>query len=155
MKNFWLDRKKEKQEENEIKVPSPKRALLKAINSYLKGKKKIKSVVKDEIVEPTVIHFSPEQITHMEIGTEHKAFQCSVTVECPKSANEFVDLSSTSSKGGRYKEYERLLGEIPSISIEEKGDRRVFYIDVEKLPPEKAEAFIERLKANFKGQRER
>jgi hypothetical protein len=86
-----------------------------------------------ELAQATAIRFAPEQIVHMRIGDDRKTFYpygVSIIEPARGPANQL-----------------RLMEDAMLVyRLTRAPERRVFYIDVGSLPPNKAEAFIERLK---------
>lgn len=86
-----------------------------------------------ELAQATAIRFAPEQIVHMRIGDDRKTFYpygVSIIEPARGPAHQL-----------------RLMEDAMVVyRLTRAPERRVFYIDVGTLPPNKAEAFIERLK---------
>ncbi len=86
-----------------------------------------------ELAQATAIRFAPEQIIHMRIGDDRKTFYpygVGIIEPARGPAHQL-----------------RLMEDAMVVyRLTRAPERRVFYIDVGSLPPNKAEAFIERLK---------
>jgi hypothetical protein len=85
----------------------------------------------------TAIRFSPEQVVHARLGDDRRTFYpygVSIVEPARGPANQL-----------------RLMEDSMLVyRLSRSPERRVFYIDVGTLPPFKAEAFIERLKDQFR-----
>lgn len=90
-----------------------------------------------EIAMATAIRFSPEQVVHARLGDDRRTFYpygVSIVEPTRGPANQL-----------------RLMEDAMLVyRLSRSPERRVFYIDVGQLPPFKAEAFIERLKDQFR-----
>ena len=90
-----------------------------------------------EIAMATAIRFSPEQVVHARLGDDRRTFYpygVSIVEPARGPANQL-----------------RLMEDSMLVyRLSRSPERRVFYIDVGTLPPFKAEAFIERLKDQFR-----
>jgi hypothetical protein len=90
-----------------------------------------------EIAQATAIRFSPEQVVHARLGDDRKTFYpygVSMVEAARGPANQL-----------------RLMEDAMLVyRLSRSPERRVFYIDVGQLPPNKAEAFVERLKDQFR-----
>lgn len=90
-----------------------------------------------EIAMATAIRFSPEQIVHARLGDDRRTFYpygVSIVEPTRGPANQL-----------------RLMEDAMLVyRLSRSPERRVFYIDVGQLPPFKAEAFVERLKDQFR-----
>jgi len=86
-----------------------------------------------ELAQATAIRFAPEQIVHIRIGDDRKTFYpygVSIIEPARGPAHQL-----------------RLMEDAMVVyRLTRAPERRVFYVDVGSLPPNKAEAFIERLK---------
>lgn len=86
-----------------------------------------------DLAQATALRFAPEQIVHMRIGDDRKTFYpygVSIIEPARGPAHQL-----------------RLMEDAMVVyRLTRAPERRVFYIDVGTLPPNKAEAFIERLK---------
>lgn len=90
-----------------------------------------------EIMMATAIRFSPEQVVHIKIGDDRKTFY-------PYGVS-MVEAA----RGPAYQL--RLMEDAMLVyRLSRSPERRVFYIDVGQLPPFKAEAFVEKLKDQFR-----
>lgn len=90
-----------------------------------------------EIQQSTAIRFAPEQIVHIRIGDDRKTFY-------PYGVS-LVEPARGPAHQLRLMEDAMLV-----YRLSRSPERRVFYIDVGQLPPFKAEAFVERLKDQFR-----
>ncbi len=90
-----------------------------------------------EIAQSTAIRFAPEQIVHIRIGDDRKTFY-------PYGVS-LVEPARGPAHQLRLMEDAMLV-----YRLSRSPERRVFYIDVGQLPPFKAEAFVERLKDQFR-----
>ena len=90
-----------------------------------------------EIAQSTAIRFAPEQIVHIRIGDERKTFY-------PYGVS-LVEPARGPAHQLRLMEDAMLV-----YRLSRAPERRIFYIDVGQLPPFKAEAFVERLKDQFR-----
>ena len=90
-----------------------------------------------EIAMATAIRFSPEQVVHARLGDDRRTFYpygVSIVEPARGPANQL-----------------RLMEDSMLVyRLARSPERRVFYIDVGQLPPFKAEAFVERLKDQFR-----
>jgi len=90
-----------------------------------------------EIAQSTAIRFNPEQVVHARLGDDRKTFYpygVSMVEAARGPANQL-----------------RLMEDAMLVyRLARSPERRVFYIDVGQLPPNKAEAFIERMKSQFR-----
>ena len=90
-----------------------------------------------EISQSTAIRFAPSQILHMRIGDDRR---------------NFYPYGQSLIEPARGPAHQLRLMEDAMVvyRLVRAPERRVFYIDVGQLPPFKAEAFIERLKDQFR-----
>lgn len=90
-----------------------------------------------DIMMATAIRFSPEQIIHARIGDDRRTYYpygVSMVEAARGPANQL-----------------RLMEDAMLVyRLSRSPERRVFYIDVGQLPPFKAEAFVEKLKDQFR-----
>ena len=90
-----------------------------------------------EIMMATAIRFSPEQVVHARIGDDRRTYYpygVSMVEAARGPANQL-----------------RLMEDAMLVyRLSRSPERRVFYIDVGQLPPFKAEAFVEKLKDQFR-----
>lgn len=90
-----------------------------------------------DIMMATAIRFSPEQIVHARIGDDRRTYYpygVSMVEAARGPANQL-----------------RLMEDAMLVyRLSRSPERRVFYIDVGQLPPFKAEAFVEKLKDQFR-----
>jgi hypothetical protein len=90
-----------------------------------------------EIMMATAIRFAPEQVVHIKIGDDRKTFY-------PYGVS-IVEAA----RGPAYQL--RLMEDAMLVyRLSRSPERRVFYIDVGQLPPFKAEAFVEKMKDQFR-----
>lgn len=90
-----------------------------------------------EISQSMAIRFAPEQIVHLRIGEERKTFH-------PYGVS-LVEAARSPAHQLRLMEDAMLV-----YRLSRSPERRVFYIDVGQLPPFKAEAFVQRIKDQFR-----
>lgn len=90
-----------------------------------------------ELAQATAIRFAPEQIIHCRIGDDRKTFY-------PYGVS-LVEAARSPAHQLRLMEDAMVV-----YRLCRAPERRVFYIDVGQLPPFKAEAFIERMKDQFR-----
>lgn len=92
---------------------------------------------KAELAQATAIRFTPEQIIHMKIGDDRQSFY-------PYGVS-VIEAARGPAHQLRLYEDAMLV-----YRLSRAPERRVFYIDVGQLPPFKAEAFMERMKDQFR-----
>jgi hypothetical protein len=90
-----------------------------------------------KLMSSTAIRFAPEQIVHLRIGEDRKSFY-------PYGVS-VIEPARGPAQQLRLCEDAMLV-----YRLSRSTERRIFYIDVGTLPPFKAEAFIERMKAQFR-----
>lgn len=90
-----------------------------------------------DLQQATAIRFTPEQIIHMKIGDDRKTFYP-------------YGISLIEAARGPAHQLRLMEDAMVVYRLTRAPERRVFYIDVAQLPPYKAEAFIERMKDQFK-----
>lgn len=90
-----------------------------------------------DLQQATAIRFSPEQIIHMRIGDDRKTFYP-------------YGVSLIEAARGPAHQLRLMEDAMVVYRLTRAPERRVFYIDVAQMPPYKAEAFIERMKDQFK-----
>lgn len=90
-----------------------------------------------ELMQSTAIRFHPEQIIHMRIGDDRKTFYP-------------YGVSLIEAARGPAHQLRLMEDAMVVYRLTRAPERRVFYIDVGALPPFKAEAFIERMKDQFR-----
>jgi hypothetical protein len=90
-----------------------------------------------ELASSRVIRFAPEQVVHFKIGDDRKDFW-------PYGVS-LIESARAPALQLRMMEDAMLV-----YRLTRAPERRVFYIDVQQLPPFKAEAFIERMKDQFR-----
>ena len=90
-----------------------------------------------DLQQATAIRFAPEQIIHVKIGDDRKTFYP-------------YGVSLIEAARGPAHQLRMMEDAMVVYRLTRAPERRVFYIDVAQLPPNKAEAFIERMKDQFK-----
>lgn len=90
-----------------------------------------------ELSQTTAIRFAPSQIIHMRIGDDRKTFY--------PYGQSLIEPARGPAHSLRLMEDSMLV-----YRLSRATERRIFYIDVGQLPPFKAEAFIDRLKDQFR-----
>lgn len=90
-----------------------------------------------KLMSATAIRFAPEQIVHVRIGEDRKTFY-------PYGVS-VIEPARGPAQQLRLCEDAMLV-----YRLSRSTERRIFYIDVGTLPPFKAEAFIERMKSQFR-----
>lgn len=90
-----------------------------------------------DLQQATAIRFAPEQIVHVKIGDDRKTFYP-------------YGVSLIEAARGPAHQLRLMEDAMVVYRLTRAPERRVFYIDVQQLPPYKAEAFIERMKDQFK-----
>ena len=90
-----------------------------------------------KLMSATAIRFAPEQIVHLRIGEDRKSFY-------PYGVS-IIEPARGPAQQLRLCEDAMLV-----YRLSRSTERRIFYIDVGTLPPFKAEAFIERMKSQFR-----
>jgi len=90
-----------------------------------------------EIMQATAIRFTPEQVIHIRIGDDRKTFYP-------------YGVSLVEAARGPAHQLRLMEDAMVVYRLTRAPERRVFYIDVGQLPPFKAEAFIERMKDQFR-----
>lgn len=90
-----------------------------------------------DLMQATAIRFAPQQIIHFRIGDDRKTFY--------PYGQSLIEPARGPAHQLRLMEDAMLV-----YRLTRAPERRVFYIDVGQLPPFKAEAFIERLKDQFR-----
>jgi hypothetical protein len=90
-----------------------------------------------DILQTKAIRFTPEQVVHIKIGDDRRTFYpygTSLIEAARGSANQL-----------------RLIEDALVVyRLSRSPERRIFYIDVAQLPPYKAEAFLDRMKDQFR-----
>lgn len=90
-----------------------------------------------ELMQSTAIRFSPNQVIHMYIGDDRRTFY------------PYGQSLMEPARGPAHQL--RLMEDAMMVyRLTRAPERRVFYIDVGQLPPFKAEAFVDRLKDQFR-----
>jgi hypothetical protein len=90
-----------------------------------------------DLQQATAIRFAPEQVIHMKIGDDRRTFYP-------------YGVSLIEAARGPAHQLRLMEDAMVVYRLTRAPERRVFYIDVQQLPPYKAEAFIERMKDQFK-----
>jgi hypothetical protein len=90
-----------------------------------------------DLQQATAIRFAPEQIIHIRIGDDRKTFYP-------------YGVSLIEAARGPAHQLRLMEDAMVVYRLTRAPERRVFYIDVQQLPPYKAEAFIERMKDQFR-----
>lgn len=90
-----------------------------------------------DLAQATAIRFAPEQIVHIKIGDDRKTFYP-------------YGVSLVEAARGPAHQLRLMEDAMVVYRLTRAPERRVFYIDVGQLPPFKAEAFIERMKDQFR-----
>lgn len=90
-----------------------------------------------EIMMATAIRFSPEQVVHIKIGDDRKTFYP-------------YGVSMVEAARGPAHQLRLMEDAMLVYRLSRSPERRVFYIDVGQLPPFKAEAFVEKMKDQFR-----
>ncbi len=90
-----------------------------------------------ELAQATAIRFAPEQIIHLRIGDDRKTFYP-------------YGISLIEPARGPAHQLRMMEDAMVVYRLTRAPERRVFYIDVGQLPPFKAEAFMERMKDQFR-----
>jgi hypothetical protein len=90
-----------------------------------------------DLQQSKAIRFSPEQVIHVKIGDDRKTFYP-------------YGISLIEAARGPAQQLRLMEDAMVVYRLTRAPERRVFYIDVQQLPPYKAEAFIERMKDQFK-----
>lgn len=90
-----------------------------------------------DLEQSKAIRFAPDQIVHLRIGDDRKTFYP-------------YGVSLVEAARGPAHQLRLMEDAMVVYRLTRAPERRVFYIDVQQLPPFKAEAFIERMKDQFK-----
>ncbi len=90
-----------------------------------------------DIMMATAIRFSPEQVVHAKIGDDRNTFYP-------------YGVSMVEAARGPAHQLRLMEDAMLVYRLSRSPERRVFYIDVGALPPFKAEAFVEKLKDQFR-----
>lgn len=90
-----------------------------------------------DLQQATAIRFAPEQIVHIRIGDDRKTFYP-------------YGVSLIEAARGPAHQLRLMEDAMVVYRLTRAPERRVFYIDVQQMPPYKAEAFIERMKDQFR-----
>lgn len=90
-----------------------------------------------DLQQATAIRFAPEQVVHIRIGDDRKTFYP-------------YGVSLIEAARGPAHQLRLMEDAMVVYRLTRAPERRVFYIDVQQLPPYKAEAFVDRMKDQFK-----
>jgi len=90
-----------------------------------------------DLQQATAIRFAPDQIVHIKIGDDRKTYYP-------------YGVSLIEAARGPAHQLRLMEDAMVVYRLIRAPERRVFYIDVQNLPPFKAEAFIDRMKDQFK-----
>ncbi len=90
-----------------------------------------------ELDQATAVRFAPEQIVHIKIGDDRKTFYP-------------YGISLIEAARGPAHQLRMMEDAMVVYRLTRAPERRVFYIDVGTLPPFKAEAFMERMKDQYR-----
>ena len=90
-----------------------------------------------DLQQATAVRFAPDQIVHIKIGDDRKTFYP-------------YGVSLIEAARGPAHQLRLMEDAMVVYRLTRAPERRVFYIDVQQLPPYKAEAFIDRMKDQFK-----
>jgi len=90
-----------------------------------------------DLAQATALRFAPEQIVHLKVGDDRKTFYP-------------YGISLVEAARGPAHQLRLMEDSMVVYRLSRAPERRVFYIDVGQLPPFKAEAFIDRLKDQFR-----
>lgn len=97
----------------------------------------IATATEQELAQSNAVRFTPEQIVHLRIGDSRKSFYP-------------YGVSLIEPARGPAHQLRMMEDSMIVYRLTRAPERRVFYIDVGQLPPFKAEAFMERLKDQFR-----
>lgn len=97
----------------------------------------IVSATETELMQATAVRFAPEQVVHLRIGDYRKTFYP-------------YGVSLIEAARGPAHQLRMMEDAMVVYRLTRAPERRVFYIDVGQLPPFKAEAFMERMKDQFR-----
>lgn len=97
----------------------------------------ITQATEEELRQSTAIRFHPEQVIHIRIGDDRKTFYP-------------YGVSLIEAARGPAHQLRLMEDAMVVYRLTRAPERRVFYIDVGTLPPFKAEAFIDRMKDQFR-----
>ena len=97
----------------------------------------VTKATEQELMQSTAIRFAPAQVVHMYIGDDRKTFY--------PYGQSLIEPARGPAHQLRLMEDAMMV-----YRLTRAPERRVFYIDVGQLPPFKAEAFVERMKDQFR-----
>ena len=101
------------------------------------SKVEVTQATEADLQQATAIRFSPDQIIHIKIGDDRKTFYP-------------YGVSIIEAARGPAHQLRLMEDAMVVYRLTRSPERRVFYIDVAQLPPYKAEAFVERMKDQFR-----
>ena len=90
-----------------------------------------------ELMQSTAIRFHPDQVVHVKIGEDRRTFYP-------------YGVSLIEAARGPAHQLRMMEDAMVVYRLTRAPERRVFYIDVGQLPPNKAEAFMDRMKDQFR-----
>jgi len=97
----------------------------------------VKKATEQELMQSTAIRFAPSQVVHMYLGEDRRTFY------------PYGQSLMEPARGPAHQL--RLMEDAMMVyRLVRAPERRIFYIDVGQLPPFKAEAFVERMKDQFR-----
>ena len=100
-------------------------------------KSEVKKATDQELMQSSAIRFAPSQVVHIWLGEDRKTFY------------PYGQSLMEPARGPAHQL--RLMEDAMMVyRLTRSPERRVFYIDVGQLPPFKAEAFVERMKDQFR-----
>ena len=97
----------------------------------------VPEATESDLQQATALRFAPEQMVHVKIGDDRKSFYP-------------YGVSLIEPARGPAHQLRLMEDAMVVYRLTRAPERRVFYIDVGQLPPFKAEAFIERMKDQFR-----
>ena len=97
----------------------------------------VPEATESDLQQATALRFAPEQIVHIKIGDDRKSFYP-------------YGVSLIEPARGPAHQLRLMEDAMVVYRLTRAPERRVFYIDVGQLPPFKAEAFMERMKDQFR-----
>ena len=97
----------------------------------------VTKATRSDLQQATAVRFAPDQVIHIRIGDDRKTYYP-------------YGISLIESARGPAHQLRLMEDAMVVYRLIRAPERRVFYIDVQQLPPFKAEAFIDRMKDQFK-----
>ena len=97
----------------------------------------VTKATRSDLQQATAVRFAPDQVIHIRIGDDRKTYYP-------------YGISLIESARGPAHQLRLMEDAMVVYRLIRAPERRVFYIDVAQLPPFKAEAFIDRMKDQFK-----